>query len=502
MCINPIKIKNKSFVITSNEPLFYEVPCGKCYQCQLTEKNSWAFRSHIEMQQCLSNGGFVYFDTLTYAPAYLPSLKLYFEDIPNYLDFPCFSRRDLQLFFKRLRKNISSRYGLKKDVFKYFVSSEYGTDERYTHRPHYHIIFFVNSPIISPVDFSYLVSDSWQLGRTDGGCYQTNHYIINHNTLTASTPEVNRLRVIYYVSKYIQKDSYFQKEINSRLTRVARFYSCDLREDFQTFFNSAKRYIGQFHLQSIGFGSSYSVDWDEYLMNGFILMPLYNDIPKKIPLPNYYLRKSLYEIVYLGGKKLWSLTRFGKKVKNNLKHKARQQFPKKILSIVFNQLFITNCANIQKRAQKEYIKKPFLKHLTDYCFELRYYRSADGYNHSLSLSDKLKYPHLYNYSNKEDIKHFGGSYLSPRYYGDDKLGYDLHLDHFQKHNRISHDAFVDAIGLIEHNHYFGSCYTDSFFENFLGHWKDTNYEIEQIRQQEYDEKLRLQKLYKASCLSR
>ena len=62
-------------------------------------------------------------------------------------------KRDLQLFFKRLRKRC-------KLDFKYFACGEYGSRNG---RPHYHAIILF-SDFISKVDFEKLVSSSWHFG--------------------------------------------------------------------------------------------------------------------------------------------------------------------------------------------------------------------------------------------------------------------------------------------------------------------------------------------------
>lgn len=66
-------------------------------------------------------------------------------------------KRDVQLFFKRLRKYIVKNYG-KEFGFKYNYCGEYGTDGR---RPHYHIIFMSNT-----LDYGRLQSacvECWKL---------------------------------------------------------------------------------------------------------------------------------------------------------------------------------------------------------------------------------------------------------------------------------------------------------------------------------------------------
>lgn len=67
------------------------------------------------------------FLTLTYATQHLPFSK-------NSL--PTLYKKDLQDFFKRLRK---AQFGNEKGDIKYYATGEYGTDNN---RPHYHVILF------------------------------------------------------------------------------------------------------------------------------------------------------------------------------------------------------------------------------------------------------------------------------------------------------------------------------------------------------------------------
>lgn len=111
MCYQPIQIKNPKYGMPG-EMQFLIVNCRKCLECRQKRANEWALRCMAEAQKYSQNC----FITLTYAKS------------PIWLQ-----KRDLQLFFKRLRKAI---YPAK---IKYFACGEYGTLK---HRPHYHCIVF------------------------------------------------------------------------------------------------------------------------------------------------------------------------------------------------------------------------------------------------------------------------------------------------------------------------------------------------------------------------
>jgi len=91
-----------------------EVPCGTCILCRGEQARQWAVRITHEAQQHETSS----FVTLTYSDEHLPE--------HNSL---CY--RDLQLFFKRLRKQMGK--------FRYYAVGEYGDK---TLRPHYHACIF------------------------------------------------------------------------------------------------------------------------------------------------------------------------------------------------------------------------------------------------------------------------------------------------------------------------------------------------------------------------
>jgi hypothetical protein len=109
------------------------VPCGQCLECRLKRAREWAIRMMHEATLHEENS----FITLTYSNEYLPEFL---------------SKRDVQLFLKRYRKN----YG----EVRYYLSGEYAPDTR---RPHYHSIFFGQSPDRRELE------DVWQKGRCHSG---------------------------------------------------------------------------------------------------------------------------------------------------------------------------------------------------------------------------------------------------------------------------------------------------------------------------------------------
>lgn len=96
------------------------LPCGQCIGCRLARSREWMARLMHEARFHED----AYFLTLTYSD----------EKIPTQLDgMGILCPRDLQLFWKRLRKGFSHCR------IKYYACGEYGD---ITGRPHYHAIVF------------------------------------------------------------------------------------------------------------------------------------------------------------------------------------------------------------------------------------------------------------------------------------------------------------------------------------------------------------------------
>ena len=68
MCLSPIKIRNNSRSYEENvSPLYNEVPCGKCLECQQAIQSDWFVRLAYEYFFTKDKlNGIVYFITLTY----------------------------------------------------------------------------------------------------------------------------------------------------------------------------------------------------------------------------------------------------------------------------------------------------------------------------------------------------------------------------------------------------------------------------------------------------
>lgn len=108
ICFNPIWVEANAKQL--------RVGCGRCPGCRVTKAEEWTHRIMWELKN-FKTASFV---TLTYNEEHMP-----IDQSVN--------KRDLQLFFKRLRKELSCT----ERTVKYFACGEYGEARG---RPHYHAI--------------------------------------------------------------------------------------------------------------------------------------------------------------------------------------------------------------------------------------------------------------------------------------------------------------------------------------------------------------------------
>lgn len=288
MCLNPISIRNKSKYrsLNSAELNFYTVPCGKCAECRKAKANEYTARSYAQYIATEKSLGFSYFETLTYAPDYLPTIY----------GLPCFDTAHYRNFFKRLRKNIDSyilkdnngnyildsngnkQYpfkGLVAKNLKYFFASEYGGK---THRPHYHVIFFVTIPGMDLIQFRNFVNDAWHYGFID-------------RIQTVRSRKINGIGAMHYVSEYVNKDYEFMKMLNAKIKQLESkgIYLSD---------EELKR-LQPFHRQSQGFGIDIinQNDYDYMFQTGMIRIPDKKKVWRTLPIPMYIKRKLFYDKV-------------------------------------------------------------------------------------------------------------------------------------------------------------------------------------------------------------
>lgn len=201
---------------------YMSFPCGKCPPCLKRRASGWSFRLMQEDKYSLSS----MFVTLTYNTSTVPITKNGFMSL---------KKRDMQLFFKRLRK--ISQYKI-----KYYAVGEYGGK---TMRPHYHLIIFNTSA--SDIINAWTLNDK-PIGDVHFG-----------NVSGAS---------VGYCLKYMMKES-----------KIPIHYNDDR--------------IQEFSLMSKGIGKTYLTDAMIKWHHAKICERLYLVIEdgKKIAMPRYYKNK-------------------------------------------------------------------------------------------------------------------------------------------------------------------------------------------------------------------
>lgn len=124
-------------------PLYLVVPCNKCLLCRDKRVSEWQMRCLAENQTSLTAPLFI---TLTYN-----------DECRPYNNMP--SKRDVQLFFKRLRQNLERNYNWTTPL-RYILVSEHGKKHK---QIHYHFIVWNYPPIDSPdyVHCERALFDSW-----------------------------------------------------------------------------------------------------------------------------------------------------------------------------------------------------------------------------------------------------------------------------------------------------------------------------------------------------
>lgn len=191
------------------------VACNKCSHCLENTRERWLFRLAQELKS-----------------AYL-GIHCTLQFSNDFLGENILDKRELQNFFKRLRHHFS---------FSYYAIGEYGTLD---HRKHYHVCFFVDSPI-SFEEFHKYVDNCWSYGYV----YYT---------------RLKRRRLAYVLHYHVRP-----KQVDDKPT-------------FQLF----SKGLGQFFLDDPEYR-------DFCVRNNTIAIR--DDLGKVIPLPRYYRKKFGYEL--------------------------------------------------------------------------------------------------------------------------------------------------------------------------------------------------------------
>lgn len=455
MCYFPRNIYNPARKVYNHggHQWFLSVPCGRCEECERLKSDEYYFRSWYESQYCIDNGGYVYFDTLTYNDESLPHCSDFTDliDKGSALDFPCFCPEHIRLFLVHLRVLLNRAGYNPKGCLKYFLTCEYGTDPLRTHRPHYHVNFYVSDGSIPPLVLSDKVGYAWKHGITDGVKYKGVSYVKNH-IFGKSFCDYDAFDAVYmrnvcnYVAKYVVKDSEFMEVVNSRFDFIrTKLMSCGHdKSSIKDVLRELSKRIFPFHRQSSFYGSEFLrynniEDIDKY---GVISIPDAKQNKRSIPLPTYYKRKLYYDLVVAeDGTKHWQLNEKGIKHSVHYASKLIENNANRFLNW-YNNLHTylgkdgTACAH-----QVDELLNG--RSFSDFSAYLLFYRgrivSSDIYDSVYKdgvaglppLDEQIKIvysvptgtPFRYHYCTSKDVMAFGSPVVSVNYLGSSIEGY-------------------------------------------------------------------------------
>lgn len=223
---------NKMAASLGNDIQYMRVPCGQCRICRIKKNFEWVARMQLE---ALSHKN-AYFITLTYDDEHLPIIPYYEAGDKIYINTTnqgSLNPRDLELFWKRLRKN----WGLKN--LRYYAAGEYGTTR--TNRPHYHAIVYdldiieselIRVPHKKEIFYHEGLAEIWGKGfvsirRIAEGNVNDPNYQLKLNTTalmyTASYILKKRNGEKHWVKDYLEKGKYV-KEFQRCSTGLGKAY--------------------------------------------------------------------------------------------------------------------------------------------------------------------------------------------------------------------------------------------------------------------------------------
>lgn len=301
MCTNPKTIYNRATYIGNRSKIMLDVPCGKCDECRSNKVLDYQMRCECAFYKSLEKGGFGFFDTLTYNNSCLPHVG----------DIPCFSRDDINAFFKRLRGYFQHYFGTSKGMFDYFLVSEFGTDKK---RPHYHVLFFVYVPM-SIWKFKRWIKASWHYGFVDPLGQVQKHILVS-------------CAAVRYICKYVSKIQEWSLEYHDRMQEyLAANNIVDLEK-----INQFYRKVTPFQLASNNIG----LDW---LVRNANLdkaeIKISNNLGVRvISFSTYYMHKVYYILTKDDDKYRYVINDLGINFKLKTLKDGIENYAKKLLGLV------------------------------------------------------------------------------------------------------------------------------------------------------------------------
>lgn len=375
MCLSPVTMPTNSKYVnlaTIGTRLYSTYNCGQCADCLRFKHFEYYLRSSAEYKETERLGGFTYWETLTYAPENIPVLvpETSETDIDgvtvtetSYVikrgehlhksdgtTLKVFNRDDYRHFLRILRQKLRRSGYDPKESLRYFLVTEYG-DPKKTFRPHYHVIFFVTIPELTPALFQKFIKQSWTYGITD--IETPLEPVFDVKTGKYKGHIVNGLGVTNYIAKYVNKPFQYTKLLeNFRKTNGLS--------------HSEYLLVKPFHVQSQGFGFGLvnNTPLSDIIETGKCM---FEDSKGKqyVTLPIYYIRKLFYTCVkFADGTRHWQLNDNGKKWMDNQENKILTRSATRMEDIYNN---IPQLNEYFKQEYEKYLDNAFMPfRSTDY----------------------------------------------------------------------------------------------------------------------------------------
>ncbi len=249
-----------SFIYSNGNryPLFVLCSCSHCVECRESYRKEIESRAIIEA----AHSGTVLFYTLTYSNTHLPRYGL--------------DKQHVVGAFKRLRQYINRHldFGV---TFTHVYVGEYGTDPRYTMRPHYHGLLFVKE-VLTPLQ----ILEFYRLFTGNHICYEEHDldgfwpYGERFDLQVARNP----LALTKYVTKYITKQYLYLND-----------------SDFSPLALKVKGYQNPMFVQlpkRIGLGCRYIHEYADAILNTtdpFLHVRMMNGQLTRVRIPAIFIKK-------------------------------------------------------------------------------------------------------------------------------------------------------------------------------------------------------------------
>jgi hypothetical protein len=206
-CISPLTLRREGIIDT--------VPCGKCNFCLSTKRTDWTFRLNQELKKAES----AKFVTLTYNDDQVPTNDTGLHEL---------KKADMQLFFKRLRKQNAQHTQI---PVRHYTVGEYGTK---TYRPHYHsILFNAHAKVINNLDRLWPSGHIHVGDVTMASIHYVTKYVINRINccpdrappfaIMSRRPGIGANYLTTH-TQYHRADQRNYTHINGQLAKLPRYY--------------------------------------------------------------------------------------------------------------------------------------------------------------------------------------------------------------------------------------------------------------------------------------